>query len=165
MRESDIRRYAALMSELNLTGMEINENDGRIRLERAPRHASDISHGTAVNSTSSEKPENINAEEITGLSSAERNTDNEEKSSDFGLISVKSPIVGIFYSSPTENADVFVKEGDTVKKGTVLCIIESMKLMNEITAEESGIVESVLVKNGQPVEYGTELFKIRKEAV
>ena len=81
--------------------------------------------------------------------------------SDPGLTLVKSPIVGTFYEAPSPEAKVFVNIGDRVQPGKVLCIIESMKLMNEIEAEVSGIVESKLVKNGQPVEYGEALFAIR----
>ena len=74
---------------------------------------------------------------------------------------VKSPIVGTFYGSPSPEAPPFVKVGDRVSPGQVLCIIESMKLMNEIEADMTGVVESKLVQNGQPVEYGEALFGIR----
>ena len=77
-------------------------------------------------------------------------------------ISVKSPIVGVFYAAPAENAEAFVNPGDKVEKGTTLCIVEAMKLMNEIHAPESGIIEKVCVTNGQMVEYGTELFRIKR---
>jgi acetyl-CoA carboxylase biotin carboxyl carrier protein len=74
---------------------------------------------------------------------------------------VKSPIVGTFYESASPGAPAFVKVGDRVSPGQVLCIIESMKLMNEIEAEISGIVERKLVENGKPVEYGQALFAVR----
>ena len=73
---------------------------------------------------------------------------------------VKSPIVGTYYDSPSPGAPAFVKVGDTVHPGQVLCIIESMKLMNEIEAEVSGVVVSKLVENGRPVEYGEALFAL-----
>lgn len=75
-------------------------------------------------------------------------------------IEVKAPIVGTFYRAPSPDADPFVKEGDTVKKGQVLCIIEAMKLMNEIESEVSGVVRKILVANGEPIEYGQVLFLI-----
>ena len=78
------------------------------------------------------------------------------------LESVTSPTVGIFYAAPAENAEPYVKAGDTVHKGDVLCIIEAMKLMNEVLAEKDGVIEAVCVQNGQVVEYGTELFKIKE---
>jgi len=74
---------------------------------------------------------------------------------------VKSPIVGTFYESPAPDAPAFVRVGERIQVGKVLCIIESMKLMNEIESEVSGIVETKLVMNGQPVEYGEALFGIR----
>jgi len=74
---------------------------------------------------------------------------------------VKSPIVGTFYESSSPGSPPFVRVGETVQAGAVLCIIESMKLMNEIEAEVAGVVTSKLVSNGQPVEYGEALFAIR----
>jgi len=73
---------------------------------------------------------------------------------------MKSPIVGTFYAAPAPNAPPFVKVGDTVQVGQVLCIIEAMKLMNELEAEVAGEVVRVYVENGQPVEYGQSLFAI-----
>ncbi|MER3553583.1 MAG: acetyl-CoA carboxylase, biotin carboxyl carrier protein, partial [Meiothermus sp.] len=73
---------------------------------------------------------------------------------------VKAPIVGTFYSAPSPDAPPYVKEGDRVQKGQVLCIIEAMKLMNEIESEVAGTVKGVLVGNGEPVEYGQALFLI-----
>ena len=74
---------------------------------------------------------------------------------------VESPLVGTFYAAPAEDAAPFVAVGDSVKKGQTLAIIEAMKLMNEIESEYDGIIEEILVKNGQPVEYGQPIFKIR----
>jgi len=74
---------------------------------------------------------------------------------------VKAPIVGTFYESPSPGAGAFVKPGDTVQAGQVLCIIESMKLMNEIEAETAGVIVAKLVPNGKPVEYGEALFTYR----
>jgi acetyl-CoA carboxylase biotin carboxyl carrier protein len=74
---------------------------------------------------------------------------------------VKSPIVGTFYESPAPGAPPFVKPGDQVQAGQVLCIIEAMKLMNEIESDASGEVVKIMVSNGQPVEYGQPLFALR----
>lgn len=73
---------------------------------------------------------------------------------------VKSPLVGTFYAAPAEDANPFVKTGDTVKKGQVLAIVEAMKLMNEIESEFDGEVAEIYVKNGEAVEYGQPLFRI-----
>jgi len=80
---------------------------------------------------------------------------------DAGHVLVRSPIVGTFYEASAPSAPPFVKVGDSVEPGQVLCIIESMKLMNEIEAEVAGVIASKLVENGRPVEYGEALFSIR----
>jgi len=73
---------------------------------------------------------------------------------------VKSPMVGTFYRSPSPDANPFVEVGDSVRKGQTICIIEAMKLMNEIEADKDGVIKAVLVENGQPVEYGEPLFVV-----
>ena len=73
-------------------------------------------------------------------------------------ITVDAPIVGTFYRSPSPDAPAFVKVGDTVSADTTVCIIEAMKVMNEIKAEKSGVIKEILVENGQPVEYGQPIF-------
>ena len=123
MNEADIRKYAALMKELELTGLELTEGDKIVRLER-----------------------NISAKSNEGGT--------------MPYMSIKSPMVGVFYAAPAENAEPYVKVGSHVKKGQTLCIVEAMKLMNEITAEADGVISQVCVSDGQMIEYGTELFKI-----
>ena len=141
MKETDIRKYAQLMKELDLTGLEITENDQKVRLERtAP--------AVSVPMIPAEVPA--------------AGTPAEAESGDH--ISVRSPIVGLFYAAPTENADPYVSLGDHVKKGQTLCIVEAMKLMNELSADCDGVIEKICVTNGQMVEYGTELFRIRRKA-
>ena len=76
---------------------------------------------------------------------------------------MKAPIVGTFYRSPSPDADAFVKEGDKVTKGQTLCIIEAMKIMNEIEAEFSGTVKQIVVSDGTPVEFDQPLFIIQKD--
>ena len=138
MKDTDIRKYAELMKELGLTGLEITEDDKKVRLER---------------SVSAAPVQPLTVPESVPVTTAAESAD---------YISVKSPIVGLFYAAPAENADPYVSLGDRVKKGQTLCIVEAMKLMNEISAECDGIIESVCVSNGQMVEYGTELFRIKR---
>ena len=133
MNEEIIRKYAKLMKELDLSGIEVTEGSSAVRLERTP---SGVAVQTAPVSTPSETQ---NGDDLTA---------------------VTSPMVGVFYAAPTEDAEPFVKAGDTVKRGDTLCIIEAMKLMNEITAEQDGVISQVCVSNGQIVEYGTVLFKM-----
>ena len=73
---------------------------------------------------------------------------------------ILSPMPGTFYSAPSPDAEPFVKAGDAVKKGQTLCIVEAMKIMNEIEAESNGVISEILIKNGDPVEYNQPLFKI-----
>jgi len=82
-------------------------------------------------------------------------------SDDSGLIDIKSPIVGTFYAAPSPDSDPYVKVGADVNTETVVCIIEAMKVMNEIKAEATGTITKIMVANGQAVEYGQVLFKIR----
>lgn len=137
MKDTDIRKYADLMKELGLTGLEITENDRKVRLERTVSTA-------ATPSVAAAGPQTALAAESTDY------------------ISVKSPIVGLFYAAPAENADPYISLGDKVKQGQTLCIVEAMKLMNEISAECDGTIEKICVTNGQMVEYGTELFRIKR---
>jgi acetyl-CoA carboxylase biotin carboxyl carrier protein len=85
---------------------------------------------------------------------------NPQASSASDLIDITAPIVGTFYVSPSPEAPAYVKVGDKVERGKVLCIIEAMKLMNEIEAEISGTIVEILVKNEEPVEYGQVLFRV-----
>ena len=139
MNETDIRKYAELMRELELTGLEITDGDKVVRLERNIQPAAE----RAITPLSAVAP--ADAPAAAGA-----------------YISVKSPVVGVFHASPAENAEPYVSIGVSVKKGQVLGIVEAMKLMNEITAEEDGILSEICVANGQVVEYGTELFRIRR---
>ena len=136
MKESDIRRYAQLMGELGLTGLEIKNKDDVVRLER--------SYSAAPAST----PVPV--------------MDSAPKAADPDTVSVTSPMVGVFYQAPAENAEPYVKVGDRVQAGTVLCLVEAMKMMNEITAESDGTIAEVCVQNGQVVDYGRELFRIKR---
>ena len=86
---------------------------------------------------------------------------NKEKTQEDIYKIIKSPMVGTFYSRPAPNKDVFAKVGDIVKKGQVICIVEAMKLMNEIESEFDGEIAEVCIKDGDVVEYGTPLFKIK----
>lgn len=79
---------------------------------------------------------------------------------DSDAVFITSPFVGTFYRAPSPEADNFVEAGNSVKKGQTLCIIEAMKLMNEIEADATGVIKAILVENGQPVEYGQPLFII-----
>lgn len=150
MKESDIRKYARLMQEFDLTALEVTE-DG-IRLEREKKEQAPLVAVPAVSSASAHSAAQNGASAPASAG--------QEAGSDY--ISVKSPMVGVFYAAPAENAEPYVALGDRVEKGQTLCIIEAMKLMNEIAAEDGGVIAEICVTNGQVVEYGTELFRIKK---
>ncbi len=143
MNVTEIRKYAKLMQELGLTALEITEDARTVRLERSvPVQQKEI---IPVDTT-----------EPAACVASEKTVKNQDE------YSVTSPLVGLFYAAPAENAEPYVSIGDHVKKGQTLCIIEAMKLMNEITAEEDGVISDICVTNGQVVEYGTELFRIKR---
>ena len=136
MSEIDIRKYAQLMAEYGLTGLEFRTAGDTVRMER--------------NSV----PLPVSIPVSTPVPVAEAPAAD--------TTSVTSPMVGVFYRAPAENAEPYVKVGDHVKAGTVLCLIEAMKMMNEITAECDGVISEICVENGQVVDFGKELFKIRR---
>ena len=84
-----------------------------------------------------------------------------EEDTDAGLHIITSPIVGTFYRSPNPESDPFVNVGDSVSKGKVLCIVEAMKLMNEIESDADGMIAKIYPQNGQPIEYGEKLFALK----
>jgi acetyl-CoA carboxylase biotin carboxyl carrier protein len=86
-----------------------------------------------------------------------------EEQAESGLHLVTSPIVGTFYRAPSPGAESYVKIGDMVEEGKILCIVEAMKLMNEIPSDTAGVIEKIYVENGHPVEYGQRLFGIRPQ--
>ncbi len=137
MNESDIRKYANLMSELGLTGLEVTENDRVVRLERNPA------------------PQTAAPVQTVQVADAPSSAANED------LMEITSPMVGVFYAAPAEDADPYVQVGDRVKKGQTLCIVEAMKLMNEIVAETDGQIVEVCAQNGQVVDFGCPLFRIK----
>ena len=100
------------------------------------------------------------AQVVTEVVNSEAVNSNEETETQENLKFIKSPMVGTFYLKPSPDAGPYVEVGKKVEKGATLCIIEAMKLMNEIESEFSGVVKKILVEDGQPVEYGTELFEI-----
>lgn len=86
-----------------------------------------------------------------------------EVSEDSHLSSISSPMVGTFYAAAAPDAEAYVRVGDRIRADTVVCIVEAMKVMNEIKAEVSGVIEKIMVENGQPVEFGQPMFMIRPD--
>jgi acetyl-CoA carboxylase biotin carboxyl carrier protein len=149
-----IEQLLKFMSEHNLEEFEYSRGDLRIRLKKpgtpavvaAPRPAAEIIVPAAVPAAA---PPGAEASAEADLRGGE------------DLFLVKSPIVGTYYASPSPGSEPFVKVGMYVESGQTLCIVEAMKLMNEIESETSGEVLRIFAENGQPVEYGQPLFGIR----
>jgi acetyl-CoA carboxylase biotin carboxyl carrier protein len=141
------------VSEKRITLIEIESGGVRLRIEG---QAAQPVSGDAVRSERSRAEESEEA-----AAAGETISIAEEPKEDESWHVVTSPIVGTFYRSPNPESEAFVNVGDRVSKGSVLCIIEAMKLFNEIESEMDGVIMKVYPQNGQPVEYGEKLFAIR----
>ena len=138
-------------SKETIEELEIEKSGVRLRIKRASNHSA----------PSSAVPTSVAAATIPGVS-APAAPQQLSPATEEDLYYVKAPIVGTFYKSPSPTSEAFVSVGGFVEKGSVLCIIEAMKLMNEIESDVAGEIVSILVENGQPVEYGEKLIAIRQ---
>jgi acetyl-CoA carboxylase biotin carboxyl carrier protein len=152
MTVDEIRELINLAAETGIAELEVQRGENRVRIRRAA-FAAPQEFAVAPQAYPAPLPP-------PSASEAPKDKDR-DRPADPNLTLVKSPIVGTFYEAASPGVAPFVRVGERVQPGKVLCIIESMKLMNEIEAETSGIIESKLVMNGQPVEYGEALFAIR----
>ncbi|NLT15636.1 MAG: acetyl-CoA carboxylase, biotin carboxyl carrier protein [Clostridiales bacterium] len=139
MEYNDIKQLALLMKEMGLTSLEYSEGEASVKMERGQNPsvpaAIELKTGTVVPQTDAE-----------------------------GAYTVTSPMVGVFYAAPAADRQPYVSIGDRVNTGDVLCIIEAMKMMNEITADKSGVIREICVGNKQIVEYGHPLFRIHLDS-
>jgi acetyl-CoA carboxylase biotin carboxyl carrier protein len=156
---AEVERLLKFMTEHGLEEFEYSRGDLRIRLRKPAVAGVTLSRHTVA-------PEIVAAPEAPSRNfgtapTAEATAEAEATARSEDLHTIKSPIVGTFYASPSPGAEAFVKLGDKVNVGQVLCIIEAMKLMNEIESDAAGEIVRIYVENGQPVEYGQPLFAIR----
>ncbi len=169
MTLDEIRELIKLASETGVAELEVQKGDDRVRIRLSlPAElytTSPTYHPVQVNPPASESAVSASPASVTVPASsspfASRAGDKAPGPPNDGTVLVKSPIVGTFYEGSAPGTPPFVRVGESVQPGKVLCIIESMKLMNEIEAEIAGVIEAKLVPNGQPVEYGEALFVIR----
>lgn len=146
MKLDEIKELLDLFNASGVGELEIEREGVRIRIRKAGQPADNPAPAApALPAQTIESPATVDL----------------EGGGDSGQVLVKSPIVGTYYDAASPGSAPFVNVGDTVEPGQVLCIIESMKLMNEIEAEAAGVVVAKLVENGRPVEYGEALFSIR----
>ena len=162
MTIDEIKELIHVLQETGIAELEVQRGDNRVRIRRASLPAQDVIVPAVLPmAVSGAAQPTVNA---APASAALPSTPIEPLSEPAGSendIVIKSPIVGTYYDAPAPGAPTFVQVGDRVEPKRVLCIIESMKLMNEIEAEVAGIVTGKLVENGRPVEYGESLFTLR----
>lgn len=157
MTIEEIRELIQLVSETGVAELEVQRGENRVRIRQAfPAETSVVMQGGV-----SYAPVAQPAAAAPQPGAPALKADSPAKPAEPTLFYAKSPIVGTFYEASSPETPPFVRIGEHVTPGKVLCIIESMKLMNEIEADIAGIIESKLVQNGQPVEYGEALFGIR----
>ncbi len=152
MTNQEIKELLQIFDESGVAEMEVQRGENRLRLRRAPAVHELTAHSSAQPAAHTHAPAPAPAPAAAASKAS---------GPDPSHTLIKSPIVGTYYDAPSPEAGPFVKVGDTVEPGQVLCIIESMKLMNEIEAEIAGTLVHKLVENGRPVEYGEALFAIR----
>ena len=141
-----VKKLIELLEESNITEIEITEGEESVRISRAQSPATPVITQPSVLPTPSKLV--ITPEVPTPI------LDEENKHY------IKSPMVGTFYAAPSPDSDDFVKIGTSINMGDTLCVIEAMKMMNQIEADTSGTISEVLIKNGEPVEFGQNLFII-----
>ena len=164
MTVDEIRELIQLVSDTGIAELEVKRGENTVRIKRASApeahmqapmfYAAPGQHPGVPGYAAGPSPQALAAQQPPTPPKSEPTADPAVKL-------VNSPIVGTFYECPSPGAPPFVRIGETVQAGRVICIIESMKLMNEIEAEFAGVIESKLVPNGQPVEYGEALYSIR----
>jgi acetyl-CoA carboxylase biotin carboxyl carrier protein len=150
----ELRELANLVNEHGFTDFEFENANIRVRLSKnvAPQFVQPYAPAPASSAPTAAQPQSENKIEPSST----------ETAAEEDLHKITSPIVGTFYRSPSPDKEPYVKEGSNVSPDSIVCIVEAMKLMNEIEAEVAGEVVKVYVENGQPVEYGQPLFGIRK---
>lgn len=145
-QRKEIQELVEILAAQNLTEIEVERKDLRIRIRREPASPQLSLPGVVTSPMPSHDPIQVE------IKTPEINQS--------GFLAVTSPIVGTFYRSPSPDSDSYVEEGDVVHKGQVLCIVEAMKLMNEIESEYDGKIVKILVESASSVEYGQPLFLI-----
>ena len=143
-----IKRLVKIVDTSGITDLEIEENGIRVKIAKKIRQAHVV--------TESQVSAQVAETEV----KVEEKPDRVEETISANLHEIRSPIVGTFYRAPAPDADNYAEIGDQVSPGTVLCIVEAMKLMNEIESDVSGKIIKMLVENGKPVEYNQPLFLI-----
>jgi acetyl-CoA carboxylase biotin carboxyl carrier protein len=165
MNQKELKELIEFLIEKDIAEFELERGDVKVRIKRGAEHvapAPPVTH-VAVHTGAGSAPD-VAAIPVPASGSVVSAAPAPAPAVEPGLHTVHSPIVGTFYECPSPGSPPFVKVGDTVAIGQILCIVEAMKLMNEIEADVAGEIVKKLVANGQPIEYGQELFVIRPRA-
>jgi acetyl-CoA carboxylase biotin carboxyl carrier protein len=164
MNQKELKELIEFLIEKDIAEFELERGDVKVKIKRAGEHTVVHSHAEprfyAVPPASASAVE-LAAVPVVGATSSAAPAAPAAPAPEEGLHTVKSPIVGTFYEAPSPGAPPFAKVGDSVEVGQVLCIVEAMKLLNEIESDVAGEIVKKLASNGQPIEYGQELFVIR----
>jgi acetyl-CoA carboxylase biotin carboxyl carrier protein len=158
MNQKELKELIEFLIEKDIAEFELERGDVKVKIKRAAEPALPDSRYFAVHPAPAPAPVPASAPVAAQVDLAANAAAPEPEES---LHIVKSPIVGTFYESPSPGSPPFVKVGDPLEVGQVLCIVEAMKLMNEIECDVAGELVKKLVANGQPIEYGQELFAVR----
>ncbi len=159
-----LKKLIELVEESGIAELEITEGEEKVRISKSGAPASGYPWMPPMKQATVPLYQHGQPQPMPDAASGDASISapvDEKKDTVVDGHAVKSPMVGTFYRSPSPGAKPFVEVGHTVKSGDTLCIIEAMKLLNEIEADKSGVVQSILVENGQPVEYGERLFVIQ----
>jgi acetyl-CoA carboxylase biotin carboxyl carrier protein len=150
-----IKKLVKVVDSSEITDLEVEENGFRVKIAKKIRMGNIVTQPQILATPSPINNNNNNDEAV----AQEKTRTKEEPKENFH--EVRSPIVGTFYRAPAPDADPYVQVGDTVSVGSVLCIVEAMKLMNEIESDIDGKIVKILAENGKPVEYNQPLFLIQ----
>ena len=151
-----IQSLIKALDESGLDSIEIERGGTRIRLAKTPS----ADAGATVEVHGGSAPVPMGSPPAPAVAPEGPLPSSESASGDSGLIEITSPMVGTFYRAPAPDASSYVKLGDAVSPGDTLCILEAMKLMNELECEVSGVIREICVESGEPVEYGQVLFRV-----
>lgn len=151
MDAKDVQKIIKLMEQHGLSEIEIEDSNGKIRLKKGN------------GSETVQEIKGISGTETKAVSAQSKTDKNEKQPSAHGIAQIYSPLVGTFYRKPDPDSDPFVDIGDHVDEDTVICVVEAMKVMNEIRAEQSGTITKIFVDDAHPVEYMQPIFEIETD--
>lgn len=157
----DLKQLIEFLKQHQIAEFDLDRGDLKIRLKFNQQETAQAGLGDLARLLSSAPASAVAASVPANAAAGTAAPEAPKEDADAGLHLVKSPIVGTYYGSPSPGAAAFVSPGDHVEKGQVICIVEAMKLMNEIEADVSGEIVKCLVTNGQPIEFGQPLFSVR----